>query len=174
MIKIDLGQPFDDFNKNIDEAIFSAVKEKATIPLPVDVSIDTIVLVLSQVDCSKCDGICCRATPSADSDSIALHPSEYECLNSSPEVHKTHIKFPCPFQKGSMCTIYTYRPLVCVMYPIQPGGKRGHDSTMSNKILALDSKCPESQRIARNIYLSLWHFYRAQNRIKKFVLETKK
>jgi Fe-S-cluster containining protein len=64
------------------------------------------------------------------------------------------IKVPCGFLDSSgRCSIYEDRPLVCVLYPFQYGAGDNN----GNNLLAIDSGCPDSTRIALEIYMYRWY-----------------
>lgn len=151
------------FQRQVRAIISEAQKKGKVITLPIgvhlgQVMLDLMTLLLSQVNCDGCDAPCCRRNPSDEP--ISILPPEYERLAGKYEVGKLSkiedgtygLPMPCPFLKGGRCSIYSDRPLVCIIYPFQPGGADFN----GNMHLALSSSCPESHRIARNVYMWGW------------------
>lgn len=123
-----------------------------------DWAIELLSVILSQVNCDGCDAPCCKFNPQGGN--LSLLPSEYQRLkNKYGETHllnqedQYYIKMPCGFLRDNRCTIYPDRPLVCVMYPFNPGGTEGLHHRMA---LSLESRCPEAQRLAKAIYMTSW------------------
>jgi Fe-S-cluster containining protein len=121
-----------------------------------------MALVLSQFDCRKnCQALCCKSSKYAPN-GIPLLENEYEKIKErfgQERMDKIEMKFikqhrylptPCPFLKKDICTIYDLRPVVCVNYPYDPSNQRDTD------MVHLDSFCPESRRIVKATFLSLW------------------
>ncbi|GAI94236.1 unnamed protein product, partial [marine sediment metagenome] len=72
--------------------------------------------------------------------------------NFIPDGDSGILPMPCPFLKHNRCTIYPDRPLVCVLYPFQPGAMDRN----GNMMMALASGCPEARRITKAAYLMSW------------------
>lgn len=149
-----------DFDDEINGMIQKALDDEMVIPLPVKATIETAVLVLSMVDCSRCDQLCCRSS-SAGSE-VDLTAREHKRLTDkygNDGISETGITYPCRFLLGGKCIIYDERPFVCQLYPLQHGA-RGFQDGMTSEILGLDSACPEAGRIAKVVYKSYWHMSR--------------
>ena len=122
-----------------------------------DGALELITIITSQIRCERCDALCCKSNPH-DSD-LSLLPSEYQRLKDKyGDAHllatggEYWIKMPCGFLQGDRCTIYPDRPLVCFLYPFNPGGE-GEGGRMA---IALESRCPEAQRVTKDIYMTSW------------------
>ena len=151
-----------DFRRQVKDLIHRAEKDGKVLALPMRVypgqmMIDQITLLLSQVNCEGCDAPCCRRNPNEEP--IQLFPPDYLRLSKKyGEQHfirkgdRAELPMPCPFLKSNRCAVYPDRPLVCVIYPFQPGAVDGS----GNMMLALASGCPEGRRIARAIYMTAW------------------
>lgn len=160
VINWELGQRA--FRHEIRRLIQQCQKKGKVIPLPFAMykgqpSIDLVTLLLSQVNCYDCDAPCCKANP--EDKLTQLLPPEYERLSSKYDrghfVIKDDSQFlpmPCPFLKNNRCRIYPDRPIVCVIYPFQPGATNG----AGQEVLAVASSCPEGRRIARAVYMTSW------------------
>lgn len=160
MINWELGQSA--FRHEIRELIRRCQKQGKVIPLPFVMfkgqpSIDLVTLLLSQVNCDDCEAPCCKANP--EGKLTQLLPPEYERLSSKYDRKHFVIKddshflpMPCPFLKNDRCRIYPDRPIVCVIYPFQPGATNG----AGEEVLAVASSCPEGRRIARAAYMASW------------------
>lgn len=166
---IDWFLPLKDFRQYVDSMINEASKSGKVLALPIQVChgqavLDTLSLILAQVHCFACDAPCCKHNP--HNEVFQLLPPEYQQLSKkygdNNFFHKDGtpcMVMPCPFLRNNQCTIYDDRPLMCVLYPLQPGAI---DSS-GNKMIALASGCPEARRITRQIYTSAWwikHQYR--------------
>lgn len=154
------------FRHQVRDMIHKAEKSGKVLALPMKVAsgmvaMDLITMLLAQVNCEGCDAPCCKRNP--NDQPIRLLPPEYRRLAEKYGEHH-FIKqgdfgimpMPCPFLKNNRCTIYADRPLVCVLYPFQPGATDGS----GNMMLALASSCPEGRRITRQIYMSSWQIRR--------------
>lgn len=159
----------DAFRDQVRELIRRARKHGKVLALPIEIrngqtAIDMLTLLMAQVDCENCDAPCCKSNP--EGMLTQMLPPEYERL--SAKYGKEHfivkedgayLPMPCPFlRKGpnpqlkQLCKIYQDRPLVCVLYPFQPGANDG----AGNHILAVASSCPEGRRIARAVFMTAW------------------
>jgi len=121
-------------------------------------AIELLTVILSQVKCDDCDALCCKSNPQGSN--LGLLPSEYQLLkekygatNLLNQDGAFYIKMPCGFLQNNRCTIYPDRPLVCVIYPFNPGGLGGEHHRMA---IALEARCPEAQRLAKAIYMMSW------------------
>ncbi len=119
--------------------------------------LDLMTSLLAQVNCEGCDAPCCKSNPNGEP--ISLLPPEYKRL--AEKYGQEHfirqgdrgiVKMPCPFLRNNRCTIYLDRPLVCVLYPFQPGATDGE----GNMMMALAANCPEGRRIAKAAYMMSW------------------
>jgi len=137
-----------------------------TLPLFPDngnAAIGFITLILSQVNCDRCDSPCCKSNPQGDD--LCLVPSEYDNLKAEygdkylrANGEGYFIKMPCGFLgSGNLCTIYPDRPLACVFYPFQPGGSEGD----GREAIALASSCSEARRVTKTIYMTSWRIRQA-------------
>ena len=104
-------------------------------------------------------GVTLHAASEIPMEPIHLLPPEYRRLAEKyGEQHfvrkgdRADLPMPCPFLKSNHCTIYPDRPLVCVLYPFQPGATNGSGDMM----LALASGCPEGRRIAKVVHMMAW------------------
>lgn len=153
----------DSFRRQVIEIIAAAKNNGKVITLPIvlqpgQAMIDHLTLLLAQVNCAGCNALCCRENPGDEP--LSLLPSEYEKLTreySLDALDKIEdgtygLPMPCPFLESNLCKIYRDRPLVCVLYPFQTGGA----DAAGNPLLAISSSCPESQRIAANVFMWAW------------------
>ncbi len=150
------------FRAQIRKMIKQAQASGKVLPLPLfpstsDGALELITIITSQVRCKGCDALCCKSNPHGSD--LSLLPSEYQRLKEKyGDAHllatgeEYWIKMPCGFLQGNRCTIYPDRPLACFLYPFNPGGESG-DGRMA---IALESRCPEAQRITRDIYMTSW------------------
>jgi len=166
-----------DFILQINNALEEARQKYKVMPIMVPVlpgmsGIEIMSLINSTINCSGCRAKCCRTN--IHDLPINLLPNEYKILKKQlgeKELDKAGLKLgdkisihnidgycweiplPCPFLKLSRCSIYDYRPSVCVIYPVQLGANNGKDN-----IMALDPNCPEACRLTRQIYLTQYRF----------------
>jgi Fe-S-cluster containining protein len=105
-----------------------------------------------------------------NSEPIGLLPLEYNHLSDKYGNKNFIIKgaeaflpLPCPFLKNGQCIIYRERPLVCVLYPFQPGGTDGD----GRSLIALSSSCPEARRITKQVYMMNWRLRKQFNLLGK-------
>jgi len=150
------------FRHQVRDMIHKAQKNGKVIALPMETSsgmtfLNLMTLILAQVNCDGCDALCCKNYP--QNEPIGLLPPEHKCLAEKYGNHHFIIKgeeaflpLPCPFLKNNRCTIYRERPLVCVLYPFQPGATDGD----GRRLLALGSSCPEARRITKQVYMMSW------------------
>ena len=150
------------FKKQVRDLIYQARKGGNVLALPFQVYpghpfFDLLVSLLSHVECEGCDAPCCKSNP--EDLPLRLLPPEFDKLASKygeknfiPDGDSGILPMPCPFLKHNRCTIYPDRPLVCVLYPFQPGATDG----ANNMMMALASSCPEARRITRAVYLMSW------------------
>ncbi|MBA7659768.1 hypothetical protein ES703_67760 [subsurface metagenome] len=122
-----------------------------------DGALELITIITSQVRCEGCDALCCKSNPHGSD--LSLLPSEHRRLKEKyGDAHllatggEYWIKMPCGFLQGDRCTIYPDRPLVCFLYPFNPGGE-GEGGRLA---IALESRCPEAQRVTKDIYMTSW------------------
>ncbi len=170
VINWDLNQ--EAFQAQVNDLIHRAQQHRKVLPLPIRAvsglaMIDQMTLLIAQVNCAECNAPCCKANP--DEKPIQLLPPEYRSLAEKyGEQHfvrkeeGAELPMPCPFltlaggedkQPASpLCTIYPDRPLVCVIYPFQPGATEVAGGT----VLALASSCPEGRRVAMGVYMIAW------------------
>jgi len=172
--KLDWQVDKEAFGRQIKKFIKAAREGGKVIPLPVSPSLETLLMMLSQVDCSNCEALCCkRGMPG---NVVALAPGEHKALavkygdqgfTTTPPAGA--ISMPCRFLLHNRCSIYPERPLSCMVFPMQPGG-RVSSETNEAKIdaLAVASSCPEGRRIAKALYKMTW-----QLKQKYFSLPTK-
>lgn len=171
--------PREEVQRHVDDMIKRATKSGKVLCLPVQtysgqVFHDLLTLLLAQVYCGSCDAPCCRRNP--DDKPSYLMPSEYHRLSKKygsehflVDEQGAYIPMPCPFLKSNKCIIYEDRPLVCVLYPFQPGAF----DDGGNSMIALAANCPEARRITRQVYMSSW-WVRHQFRLLKETTTTKK
>jgi len=150
------------FKKQVRDLIHQARKGGKVLALPFQVYpghpfFDMLVSLLSHVECEGCDAPCCKSNP--EDMPLRLLPPEFNKLASKygeknfiPDGDSGILPMPCPFLKHNRCTIYPDRPLVCVLYPFQPGATDG----ANNMMMALAASCPEARRITRAVYLMSW------------------
>jgi len=146
--------------------IHRAEKNGKVLALPMEIvpgmtMINLMTLLIAQVNCDGCDARCCKHNPNGAP--LEMLPPEYQRLAEKyGHQHFTvkgewaYLPMPCPFLKVNRCTIYRDRPLVCVLYPFQPGALDGD----GHNLLALASKCPEAKRIAGQVYMTEWRIRR--------------
>jgi len=150
------------FKDQVRQMIAMARKGNNVLTLPISPSLESILLILSQVNCDGCDAICCRVSP--PDETVAMTPSEYKMLREKygdEGMVSTWlggvIKMPCRFLKNKRCSIYSERPLACVVFPIQHGGACGASfDSQPFEALAVSSYCPEGRRIAKAVYMTMW------------------
>lgn len=162
VVAIDWHVDKEAFERQLRKFIKAARENGKVIPLPVSPSLETLLLLLSQVDCSNCEAICCkRGTPG---NVVALAPGEQKALvvkygdqgfTTTPPAGA--ISMPCRFLKGNQCSIYPERPLSCMVFPMQTGGEVSSDANAPRvEALAVASSCPEGRRIAKAVYKTTW------------------
>lgn len=159
---IDWGLSREEVKRRVDALIQQAVEGGKILCLPVQTHSgqafhDLLALLLAQVHCGACDAPCCRQNP-GDKPSY-LVPSEYHRLvkkygreHFPLDIEGAYLPMPCPFLENNWCTIYEDRPLVCVLYPFQPGAV----DDGGNSMIALAANCPEARRITRQVFMSSW------------------
>lgn len=159
---IDWWLPKEEVQHRVDDMIQQAKESGKVLCLSVQarsgqVFHDLLALLLAQVHCGACDAPCCRQNP-GDEPSY-LMPPEYRRLSKKygsehflVDKEGAFLPMPCPFLENNRCTIYEDRPLVCVLYPFQPGAF----DDGGNKMIALAANCPEARRITRQVYMSSW------------------
>ncbi len=150
------------FKRQVRDLIYQARKGGKVLALPFQVYpgqpfFDLVVSLLSHVDCEGCDAPCCKSNP--EDMPLWLPPPEFNKLARKygenhfiPDGDSGILPMPCPFLKHNRCTIYPDRPLVCVLYPFQPGATDG----TGNMMMALAASCPEARRITREAYMMSW------------------
>ncbi len=150
------------FKEQVRQMIAMARKGNNVLTLPIGPSLESILLILSQVNCDGCDAICCRVSP--PDEMVAMTPSEYKMLcekYGDEGMVSTRlggaIKMPCRFLKNKHCSIYPERPLACVVFPMQPGGACGASfDSQPLEALAVASYCPEGRKITKAVYMTMW------------------
>ncbi len=164
---IDWDAKEDAFGANIDSLISITTDNKKIIPLPIAVVkgeqfLEVVTAITMQVDCDGCDAQCCRTNP--DGSNISMARTDYRQLRKvfdQKELYDMGIRnrgdeclfpSPCPFLHGQRCSIYSMRPLICVMYPVSQPATDGS----GNPMLAVESSCPEARRIAKKMYITMW------------------
>jgi len=159
---IDWWLPREEVQHRVDDVIQQATESGKVLCLPMQtysgqVFHDILALLLAQVHCGACDAPCCRQNP--DDKPSYLMPPEYHRLSKKygsehflVDKEGAFLPMPCPFLENNRCTIYEDRPLVCVLYPFQPGAF----DDGGNKMIALASNCPEARQITRQVYMSSW------------------
>lgn len=164
-----------EFQEQIREMIKMCVDGHKVISLPITIipGLDfasELSLMLSQLQCQeKHCSHCCEC--SNDGKPICVMPAEFEYLANKYGKDKFitdgtgyALPYPCPFLKAEGCNIYQDRPLVCCLFPFQPGGTAGEDGELN--VMALASDCSESRRIARAVYMMTWRLRRQFKRAK--------
>lgn len=164
------------FARHIQDLILKMNSSGKVIPLPVEgipgrAFLAQLSLLLSQVSCAGCSARCCRSNPCGDQE-VPLMPGEYRKLSArygagpfkrGKECHV--IPMPCSFLKEEYhrdwgfhgrCSIYADRPLVCVIFPFQWGGRIDTEIALS-----VSSDCSEGRRIAEAVYMASWELRRA-------------
>ena len=121
-------------------------------------AVELLTVILAQVNCDGCEAPCCRYNPQGDD--LPLMSPEYQKLKAKygdeylrAQGEKYFIKMPCGFLENNRCTIYPDRPLVCVFYPLNPGGT---ELLSGKEAVSLESRCPEARRLTKAIYMTLW------------------
>jgi Fe-S-cluster containining protein len=159
------------FQDQVRDMIKQCLDESNVIVLPVEivrgeVFVEQLSVILAQVNCGDCCR-CCKT--SFDGGPISIVSNEYRYLaqkygesNFKQSDGETFLPYPCPFLKSGRCSIYPDRPLVCVFFPFQPGGRSGLNAELN--VIALASGCPEARRIARAIYMTQWRLRKQFNR----------
>ncbi|GAI93966.1 unnamed protein product [marine sediment metagenome] len=149
------------FKQQVRDLIYQARKGGKVLALPFQVYpgqsfFDLLVALLSHLNCESCDALCCKSNPEGP---LRLLPPEFKKLASKygenhfiPDGDSGILPMPCPFLKHNRCIIYPDRPLVCVIYPFQPGANDG----AGNQMMALASSCPDARRITKAAYMMSW------------------
>jgi Fe-S-cluster containining protein len=146
------------FERQLRGFIKAARDNNKVIPLPVSMSLETLVMLLAQVNCAGCDAKCCReGTPGG---AIELAPGEYKIMiqkygeqgfTTAPP--NGGIIQPCRFLQRNQCTIYSERPMACMLFPMQlHGGLATSRGAPMVEALSVASSCPEGRRIAKAVY----------------------
>jgi Fe-S-cluster containining protein len=166
---VDIEADLEPFKTQINAIIKEAEEHNFVIPLPIIMDSRDFIgqcgLVLSQINCDACNGKCCRE--SNINLPIHLLNIDYERLKAVvPDKFLSYqeghgISYPCFLLKDNKCSVYGERPFVCVLFPIDMS------EIDMKKCIGLNSSCPESRRIARNIWLMRWRLHRSFNDIKK-------
>lgn len=160
--QIDWNLPQVAFRHFVRGMVNECQKKGKVLVLPMQVSggmnfLDKLSLTIGQVNCEGCHAPCCKVDPSGLQISV-LPPEAKRLAEKYGWEHfiikddKYWLPTPCPFLKNNRCTIYQDRPLVCVLYPFQPGGTDGE----GNPLIALASSCPESRRITKQVFMMSW------------------
>ena len=169
MPEINFSLDREPFHQSILAVIHEAEEDGLVIPLPIMQNtgkkfLEQLSLILAQVDCSHCESICCKQNHGIP---IAVSENELNRLLKIKEFpHEkitkgwSGIMTPCPFLirysfpalAFPNCEAYSIRPSVCVMYPFQIGGS----DDGGKLLLSLASECPEAQRIAISIYMTMY------------------
>lgn len=144
-----------EFRNSIMVLIAKHLEQGKVIPLPVAGDMDTLQLMLAAIHCNNCSAQCCKA---GKDDIVSLTRKEFDYLvgkygsDGMVDAKECGIKMPCRFLfSGDSCSIYADRPLVCMFYPMQPGGKIN-----SQEVLAVASSCPQARAYALQVYMRLW------------------
>jgi Fe-S-cluster containining protein len=175
--EIDWRLPEAEFRQQIDNLIRDAYENKMVLPLPCHISmsksgLELLALILSQINCSNCDAVCCRSLDYIESD-IPLLKTEYRALVErigEDKLNQMGIKLvgntrylprPCPLLNGHSCSVHDIRPNPCINYPFE---KPATDSE-GLKTITLDSFCPEARRITRDVYMMYWKLFNKMQEI---------
>ena len=179
--EIDLALPEAEFRKQIEKLINTARKTETVFPLPCHIEcsgIETMALVLSQINCSNCDARCCRTARFAEF-GIPLLDTEYRVLEErigTEKLAKISMKLignnrymptPCPFLNKNQCSIYDIRPFACINYPIDQSGV----DNSGEKMVSLDPLCPEARRITKRAYLTYWKILHKMEEVSSQISE---
>lgn len=161
--EVDWDLPYDTFQSRIKFIIDDALQKGKVIPIPIAVAhglefLSQVTLLISQVHCNGCTKCC---TTNLYEHPIECMPAEgniltrkYGTTNFVRYKGMWQLRVPCGFLDScGKCTIYSERPVVCVMYPFQIGAA----DNVGDNLLALDSSCPEARNIALQIYLYRWN-----------------
>jgi len=153
---------YTEFDTFIEGMINECRQRGKTVSLPIEIDsgwkfIGNLTALLAQVNCDGCDALCCRGKRS--SNGVTILTPEYELLAEKYgriQGEKAYldwtINLPCPYLVNNRCSIYPDRPLVCIIYPFQPGGMDAN----GHQVMALDPGCPEGRRIAKATYMYAW------------------
>ena len=151
----------EELKEQVRKIIATARRENKVLTLPIGLSLDAMLALLSQVRCDSCEAVCCKISPPEEV--ISLTPGEYRALSGKygqkgmrQTVFGGELELPCRFLKNNRCAIYPERPLVCMTFPFQPGGAIGGNVNEALDAIALASYCPEARRIAKAVYMTLW------------------
>lgn len=158
LFTLDWQVPQEEFRNQIRAMINAARENNKVLVLPVEDKQDSLMWLLSSIDCEECDAPCCRRSPPEEY--VGLTPSEFMLLREKygdkgmrPHKYGGAIEMPCRFLKHNRCEVYADRPLVCITYPMQPGGMIDGRSCM-----ALASSCPQARKITKALYMAYWRF----------------
>lgn len=182
--EVDWGLPEAEFRRQIEKLINTARKNETVFPLPCHIEssgIETMALILGQINCSDCDARCCKTSQFAEF-GIPLFDTEYQVLVDrigKEKLEKIDIKFignnrylptPCPFLHNNQCSIYDIRPFACIIYPIDQSGV----DNSGEKMVSLDPLCPEARRITKRTYLTFWKLLHKKVEVSSQISEIKK
>lgn len=166
------------FQESISNLIKISVREHKVIPLPIKVQpgenfTSLVVSIVSQVKCDSCDARCCKVNPDGSPISTTFqeynilkrHLGEDRLINSGIRIKGQECIFPipCPFLHKNKCVIYPFRLFNCILFPVTNPSMDGD----GNPLLSLESICPEARRIARQIYMFCWRFYKKLDELKQ-------
>lgn len=182
--EINMRMPEGEFRKQIDTLVRTSRTTESVLPLPLHIGeygIESMALVLGQINCEGCEALCCRTYKYAEF-GIPFLDSEYKALAErigQERLAKMDVKSigstkyfptPCPFLHKKRCTIYDIRPIVCVQYPFDISGV---DMSGEGKFMSLDPLCPEARRIAKRTYLALWKLINKMEEVSSQMSELK-
>jgi len=133
------------------------------------------------LDCSNCDALCCRrstsALPNGIGDHIGFREDEARTLKerlpyskwiefkqkavlADIEVdgqtqHGLMLPYPCIFLgANNQCSIYTFRPLLCRMFPFEFRELETPKATIAG--LSVNYDCPQATNLAKDVY-GVWY-----------------
>lgn len=178
--EVDWEIPQEDFQEQIRRMIATCREQKKVIVLPVLIQTGPafmyqLAMLISQVNCEKCEAPCCKIDFNPNQVGIALFEADCDTLNRlnqgchiEGEGTNAHLPLPCPLLKHNRCHIYPDRPFICIMYPWQPGG-----SVTEHRVPAMSiaSECPEGRRIAKQVYMMAWRLRQRFGKVTKRDLE---
>jgi Fe-S-cluster containining protein len=151
--------PRQEFQQSILDMVETCRKNDSVISVPIEMHpgsefLNDLSLILSMIECSACDALCCRTNhgtqgiPLTDKEAAWLE-KDFSIQSTCIAVGFKQMDVPCKLLNRNRCAIYQSRPQVCCVYPFQPGGR----DAAGQELFALDSQCPSARTVAVKIYL---------------------
>jgi len=178
----DYTQPLDIFLADVDKVIQRCIDKEQPVPLPpMELSMQTVDMILGNLlNCKNCDALCCKSSKATVSFGIVNHIaiSDQEAVNIKQRlpyqkcvefkqhyiekdfeftdhmIHGGYLTYPCLFlDTNYLCSIYTYRPLVCKVFPLQEFTFLVDNEKVTT--YSVNSTCPQAPNLIKKIYENL-------------------